>query len=365
MVINFAYWVKVLKRIAILALSIIAFFLALKLSVFYMPFLIAFIIALILEPIIKFLIKHTPLNRKTSAIIVLIFFFGIIIGFSTWGITKLISESNNLLNGLNVYVEEAYTKISNFIGNVNFDRINISDDVKKAIEGTFGDFVNKGSDAIKNGLTKVLNIVTSIPTVLIYASITLLSLYFITADKVYIIDQMEHHLPRKWVNSISVHLSEILHILGGYLKAQVILILISFFIVLIGLILLQIMNYNVQYPLLAAIAIGFVDALPILGTGTIMIPWIVISTLNNDVKLAVALGCLYLIVMISRQLLEPKIVGKNIGIHPIFTLIAMYTGFKTIGLIGLFIGPIVLIILQNVFETMIDNGIVKTILDKN
>jgi sporulation integral membrane protein ytvI len=62
--------------------------------------------------------------------------------------------------------------------------------------------------------------------------------------------------------------------------------------------------------------------------------------------------------------LEPRVVGNNIGIHPVFTLIAMYTGFKFSGIIGLFIGPIVLIILQNVFETMIDNGIVKTILDR-
>ena len=63
-------------------------------------------------------------------------------------------------------------------------------------------------------------------------------------------------------------------------------------------------------------------------------------------------------------MLEPRVVGNNIGIHPVFTLIAMYTGFKFSGIIGLFIGPIVLIILQNVFETMIDNGIVKTILDR-
>ena len=122
-------------------------------------------------------------------------------------------------------------------------------------------------------------------------------------------------------------------------------------------------NYSVIL-LILAIVIAIIDALPILGTGTIMIPWVIISVLNNDVKLAVALGCLYLIVMISRQLLEPKIVGKNIGIHPIFTLIAMYTGFKIIGVIGMFIGPIILIILKNIFETMIDNGVVKTILDR-
>lgn len=73
---------------------------------------------------------------------------------------------------------------------------------------------------------------------------------------------------------------------------------------------------------------------------------------------------LYVIILVVHQLLEPKIVSGNIGIHPIFTLLAMYTGFRISGVLGLFIGPIVLIILQNVFETMIDNGIVKTILDR-
>lgn len=95
-----------------------------------------------------------------------------------------------------------------------------------------------------------------------------------------------------------------------------------------------------------------------------MIPWAIISAVNGDLKLGIALFVLYVIILVVHQLLEPRIVGSNIGVHPIFTLIAMYTGFKISGVIGLFIGPIVLIILQNVFQTMIDNGIVKTILDR-
>ena len=95
-----------------------------------------------------------------------------------------------------------------------------------------------------------------------------------------------------------------------------------------------------------------------------MIPWAIISAVDGDLRLGIALFVLYVIILVVRQLLEPRIVGKNIGVHPIFTLIAMYTGFKISGLIGLILGPIVLIILQNVFETMIDNGIVKTILDR-
>jgi len=96
-----------------------------------------------------------------------------------------------------------------------------------------------------------------------------------------------------------------------------------------------------------------------------MIPWAIIASINGDIKLGIALFVLYVVILVVHQILEPKIVSNNLGIHPVFTLIAMYTGFKIIGLIGLFIGPIVLIILQNIFETMIDNGIVKTLFEKS
>ena len=120
-----------------------------------------------------------------------------------------------------------------------------------------------------------------------------------------------------------------------------------------------------EYPILMAVLIGLVDALPIVGSGTIIMPWAIISAFNGNIKLAVALVILYLIVIVIRQIIEPKIISNHIGIHPIFTLIAMYTGFKVIGTIGIFIGPIILIILKSVFETMISNGVVKTILDRN
>ena len=121
---------------------------------------------------------------------------------------------------------------------------------------------------------------------------------------------------------------------------------------------------NVGYPLLIAIGIAFSDALPILGSGTVMIPWAIIRAIQGDLKLAIALIVLYVIISIIRQILEPKMVSKHIGIHPIFTLIAMYTGYKAIGLFGMLLGPIVLIILKPIFETLIDKGIVKTIFDK-
>ena len=95
-----------------------------------------------------------------------------------------------------------------------------------------------------------------------------------------------------------------------------------------------------------------------------MIPWAIISALNGDLNLGIAIIVLLIIMSVVRQVLEPKLVSKNIGVHPIFTLIAMYTGFKIIGIIGLLVGPIVLIIIKNIFANLIDRGVFKTIFDK-
>lgn len=95
-----------------------------------------------------------------------------------------------------------------------------------------------------------------------------------------------------------------------------------------------------------------------------MLPWSIILLLNKEYSVGFSILGLYIFVMAVRQLLEPKIVSSKIGVHPIFTLLAMYTGFKMMGIIGMLIGPIVLIILKNIFENSIDKGIVKTILEE-
>ena len=95
-----------------------------------------------------------------------------------------------------------------------------------------------------------------------------------------------------------------------------------------------------------------------------MIPWAIICAINGDINLGIAIIVLLIIMSIVRQILEPKLVSKNIGVHPMFTLIAMYTGFKILGVIGLLIGPIVLIIFKNIFSNLIDKGVFKTIFDK-
>ena len=100
------------------------------------------------------------------------------------------------------------------------------------------------------------------------------------------------------------------------------------------------------------------------GSSAAMVPWAIITAINGDIRLAVCILVLLGIMSFVRQILEPKIVSGKIGIHPIFTLIAMYTGFKVIGVFGMLLGPIILIILKNVFGTMIDKGVVKSLFER-
>ena len=124
------------------------------------------------------------------------------------------------------------------------------------------------------------------------------------------------------------------------------IMLLTFFELTIGLHILGIEN-----ALVIAFLIAIFDVLPVLGTGGIMLPWILISFLNNQVKTGVGLLILYLVITVIRNIIEPKIVGKQIGLHPLLMLMCMYLGARLFGFLGIFILPILILIVQNLNDT--------------
>jgi sporulation integral membrane protein YtvI len=361
---DYTYWLDVVKKILIFSLSVFLIYIGFKISIFYIPFIIAFLISLLIEPLIKFFMRKFKMKRKVSAILIFGLILAIIVGLIAWVIVTLITEATNFLNNINFYIEKISNESQNIIAKFEFDKIKLSDEMKLMLENSSGDFIQTGSNWIKSILTKLLNVLTSLPTIGLYIVITILALYFMCTDKIYMLDQIEHHLPEKWVKNITRHIKALAKALGCYLKAQLKLILISFVISLIGLYFFSIIGMNIKYPLLAGIGIAIVDALPIFGSGTVMVPWAVIAAFNGDIRLGISILVLWIIMCIVRQIIEPKIVSGQIGIHPIFTLIAMYTGFRFLGFIGMFVGPIVLIILKNIYEVRIDRGFVKSIFER-
>ena len=260
MIFDVSYWTRVFKRILYVVFILLGLYIGLKLSVFYMPFLVAFIISLMVEPAIKFIMRKTNLTRRTSSIIIFVIVSLIILGTLTWLIITLFSESSSLLQGLNNYFDKAYIQFQSLISTFNYDKIHLSSEVLSVIE----DLLTTASNWLRGALTGLINFITSLPSIAICIGITVVALYFICVDKIYILDQIEYHLPKVWVKKIRVHLKDLIDSLGGYLKAEATLILVSFIVSLIGLYILEFSGFNVQYPLLMALFIGFVDALPIL-----------------------------------------------------------------------------------------------------
>lgn len=264
MIFDVSYWTRVFKRILYVVFILLGLYIGLKLSVFYMPFLVAFIISLMVEPAIKFIMRKTNLTRRTSSIIIFVIVSLIILGTLTWLIITLFSESSSLLQGLNNYFDKAYIQFQSLISTFNYDKIHLSSEVLSVIENSTEDLLTTASNWLRGALTGLINFITSLPSIAICIGITVVALYFICIDKIYILDQIEYHLPKVWVKKIRVHLKDLIDSLGGYLKAEATLILVSFIVSLIGLYILEFSGFNVQYPLLMALFIGFVDALPIL-----------------------------------------------------------------------------------------------------
>ncbi len=311
MKIDYSYWLEVIKKILILLFSIFLIYVGFKISIFYIPFFIAFILSLLIEPLIRFCMRKFKMRRKISAIVIFTIVLSIIIGLIVWATVTLITEATNFLGNINYYFDRIRDTSQNLISSFNFDKIKVSDELKNILGTSSSNLIQTASEWVKNILTKLLNTLTSLPTIGLYIVITILALYFMCTDKIYMLDQIEHHLPEKWVKNLSKHLKALTKALGCYLKAQLKLILISFIISLIGLYAFSIVGMNVKYPLLIAIGIAIVDALPIFGSGTVMVPWAIISAFNGDVKLGVSILVLWIIMCIVRQIIEPRIVSRS------------------------------------------------------
>ena len=344
-----------------IALILIVVFLAFKLGIFLFPFTIALFFSILTRPFTRFLQNKLKLSKKLSTIISIVSFLLIFFGIIGWGSLKLISEIYKLSQNLNSYSEMMQKLWTDSMGKVYAYLGNFPSGFTKQVNDTINAFISTGSAKLGTFIKGLINFITSIPTVILYICITILATFFISLDKDEIVVFLEHQFPKSWLDKVFNIKTDMFTVLGSYIKAQIILMTICFFELLICLNLLSFLGLNVPYPLLMSIIICLIDALPILGAGTVLIPWAVISFALSDIKLGIALIIIYLFVLSVRQMMEPKLVSQNLGVHPLITLISMYSGFKIFGVIGFLIGPVVMIILKNVFSKELEVGFFRDI----
>ncbi|WP_243291241.1 sporulation integral membrane protein YtvI [Bacillus sp. FJAT-47783] len=344
---------RFLRFIFVIAIAIAGGYITFLLSTLTYPFIIAFIIAFLINPIVQFFEVRTKMPRGLAVFIVIILMVSMIAGLLTLLIAEIINGTTHLAKVVPDHFQKLISYMENFIAHQLIPVYNNMTTMFRSLETNQQETIltniqNVGEQIttsvgtfIKEALENIPSLLSWLPDATSVLVFSLLATFFISKDWNRWQRLFSRLLPDRAKKSSLTIIQELQKALFGFVRAQLTLISITTVIVLIGLVILK-----VKYAMTIALIIGLVDLLPYLGTGLVFVPWIIYLTFSGNLPLAIGISILYVIVLLQRQFMEPKILSTNIGIDPFATLVALFVGFKLVGFLGLIIGPVVLVILK-------------------
>ncbi|MCM1191320.1 MAG: sporulation integral membrane protein YtvI [Butyrivibrio sp.] len=359
---------KYSKALVNLAVALLLFFSVIlllpKVLIFFLPFVIGWIISLIASPMVRFFEEKVKIKRKAGSAFVIIVIIGLVVLLLYLIISQLTAQVIGLLEalpGMWAGLEEDLENIGEMLSGIleklpGESRLKV-DDLVEQIELVLGDFVGKlGTPTI----AAAGNFAKWLPTFFIGMIMALLSSYFFVAERGQINEWFRTHMPASIQVRYRTVQHSLAHSVGGYFKAQLKIEIWMYLFLLIGLGLLR-----VNYFALIALGIAFLDLLPFLGTGTVLIPWAVIRILTADYKMAAWLLVIWGGGQLARQLIQPKIVGDSMGVPPLPTLFLLFIGYKAGGVFGMiFAVPLGLLLYslyqEGAFETTRNSVLILT-----
>lgn len=354
--------IKRLSPIIYVVSVIILLLVVFKLMIFLIPFVIASMIVYILKPLINFLINKTGINSKFIKSGVLLSFYLIILSIIMFISIKSIYELYNvimsIINQRDVILNQVLKNISSLEKYANISNYNT------VISSLFAKVFTLISDKLLITVNTSFTILSNMPSIILFIMFTLLSSFLIINDEEKIMKFVNKQLPKKWIEVAKRIRVDVISFIMNYLKAQMTLISLCFFELFMGLSIISIYDKNLKYVLLISLIIALVDALPILGTGSILIPWTIISLITSNYIRALSLIILYAVIFLVRQYTEPKLISSKSNMHPLITLIAIYSGYKIFGILGFLYGPIIFTILKIVFNDEIEYGFFKYLINE-
>ncbi len=340
---------KILLIIAVFALGFIFFKFVFDLV---LPFLIAFAIAYILQNPIRILEKRTRLKRRIlSAIFVVIAVF--LCGFILFLLcNRLISEVERFAFAVSENSDEYVTRFFEFVDSIAI-RIpffeHVGTDLTSAVSDSIKDILKSSASQLPGMLARIIGM---LPQILLFTVILIMASYYFCADFDSLVNGLKEKLPQRIISCIGAFKRSLTDKGLSYLKASLILMLITYVELLIGLLVL-----GVQYAFTMALIIAAVDMLPILGVGSVLVPWALWCWISGDSYTAIGLIIIYVTVTIIRRFIEPRVIGSGIGLSPLMTLLSMYVGFKLFGVTGLIFAPLIGVLIKSLIASFsAENG---------
>lgn len=338
-------WTLILLAI----LLILAFYFILPISV---PLIVAFVTALMLNSTVRLTQTHVKLTRKTAVIIIFMLFL-VVVGFAgTFIVTK------------------AVTQVVNFVEDVpeHFNQLNEmyaewEDDFQRYSKNLPPEFVSQISKSLEANLTSlsetakekitidnIAEIFAKVPQYLISFLVYLIALFLFMLELPVLKAKFYNLLTKETAKKVTYMNQRLANVTLGFLKAQFLVSAVIFLSSLIGLFMIA-----PEVAIIMSLIIWIVDFIPIIGSIIILAPWSLFMLLSGDTSTGVKLAILAIILLAIRRTVEPKVMGRHIGLSPLATLIAMFLGLQILGILGFILGPLLVI----AFNSAKEAGIIK------
>lgn len=334
---QFPVLMKAIYALAILVLVL----LVLKVAFTYMlPFVIAALMASAMEPLVRALVKR-KLPRNAAVGIAMSVYFGLLFAAGFFAVTRLVTEVVDLSRNIPDY-GRTFTTIFNALAAWG-KRMYLQ--LPKEAVGPLQDSIQSLAGHLTQFLTSlagsVIGILTSLPEMLMFAMFTIIATFFASRDRHVFKSFLARQMSAPTYAKVASLKNSLGRSLAGFLKAQLMLMALTFSECFVGLSII-----GIPYALVISLFIAVVDILPILGTGTVLVPWSVVCLIMGKTTTGISLLVLYLVIMIARYIVEPKIIGTQLGLHPLVALMAMFVGLKALGVAGLILGPAIVVTVQ-------------------
>lgn len=327
----------------------------------FLPFIVAVFVAMLLQRPINFICNKTPIKRGLASVFMVLLCSLAIL----FGIGLLIVWIGTEVKGFFQYIMIQLEDIPALIGKIEVFVYQALAFLPDKLEAPLVGFISERLElllnppestasvpsidlsALSTPLLGILNTAKQIPTTLISIVIAIIACCFMTSDfltvKKVILSFFKKETREKVVRSKAL----LFPALSKMVKAYALIITITFTELSIGLFVLQLMGiYESGYIFIIAGIIALIDIVPVLGTGTVLIPWALYSLFSGNVSMAIGLIVIYICITVIRQIIEPKLVATQLGIPAFTTIMAMYIGSRIFGVIGLFLLPITVVMVK-------------------
>lgn len=335
-------------------------FLGPRLLKFFMPFVIGWLLAMLANPLVRFLEKRLKIVRKHSSAVIIILVLAGVVALLYLLVGRLFIVGRNLVQDIPGLYELAKGEVLEAWGNLSRLFVRFPAGVQNFFSQFWRNLGKNISSLVQNMASPTVavagNVARRIPGAFVSTIITLLSAYFFIVDQDKFIVIGKQYMPA-WMKRYLLFLKgDIRKLIGGYFLAQFRIMFVVAAVLAVGFFLL-----GVEYGLIFAVLIAFLDFLPMFGTGTALGPWAVVKLFSGEYAFAAGLILLYFLTQVIRQMIQPKIVGDAMGLPPLSTLFLLYLGFRAAGIAGMILAvPIGLIAASlykyGAFDGILENG---------